>query len=272
MPLPIIMEYFILGLIQGLTEFLPVSSSGHLVFLQEIFHMENRLLVTLSLHAGTLLALVLFFKKDIQDLFRDSWGSLKARKKGTEKKEAAPRIIVYIFIITLITGIIGLGGKDFFENLFFRPRWVAIMLMITALILFSTRKFMKGERKFSALNIRDAVIMGLAQGISLIPGISRSGITIASLLWRGVDREAAFRLSFLASIPAILGALILEFSKLPGLSSSPNWGYLLFGLISAFVSGWIALVVLRKIIRRAQFPLFGYYCLAIALLGWLYFA
>lgn len=261
------MEYLILGLIQGLTEFLPVSSSGHLVILQGIFNMENRLLVTLSLHAGTLLALILFFKEGIKGLLRDSWKSLRAGRKGIQKKETAPRIIVYILIVTLITGLIGLGGKDFFENLFSRPRWAVAMLLVTALVLFSTRRFMKGERKFSELNIRDAGIMGLAQGISLIPGISRSGITIASLLWRGADREAAFRFSFLASIPAILGALILEFSRLPGLAS-PQIGYLLFGCVSAFVSGWIALVVLRKIIRWAKFPLFGYYCLAIALLGW----
>ncbi len=270
MPL-LIFEYLILGLIQGLTEFLPVSSSGHLVFLQEIFHMENRLLVSLSLHGGTLLALMLFFKRDIIAILRDCFKSLRAKKEGSQEKEAVPRIVTYIIIVTLITGFIGMGGRDFFERLFFQPRWVAIMLLVTAFVLFSTRKFMKGGRKFSELNIRDAVIMGLAQGISIIPGISRSGLTIASLLWKGVDKEAAFRFSFLASIPAILGALILELSKLPGLSP-PQIGYLFLGFISAFISGWIALVVLQKIIHRAQFPLFGYYCLVIALLGWLHFA
>ncbi len=266
----IIFEYLILGLIQGLTEFLPVSSSGHLVILQGIFNMENRLLVSVSLHAGTLLALVLFFKRDTIALLKDSLKLLKIGRRGFQKEETSPRIIAYILIVTLVTGLIGLGGRDFFERLFFQPRWAATMLIITALILFSTRSFMKGGRKFSELSIRDAGIMGLAQGISLIPGISRSGITIASLLWRGADREAAFRFSFLASIPAVLGALILEFSKLPGLSP-PQIGYLLLGCVSAFVSGWIALVVLRKIIQRAKLSLFGYYCLAIALLGWLYF-
>lgn len=267
----ILIEYLILGIVQGLTEFLPVSSSGHLVILQGIFDIENRVLVSVSLHAGTLLALVLFFKGDIVDLLRNSLKSSNPEIKGAPSKKIALRITVYILIVTLVTGIIGLGGKNFFEGLFSQPRWAAYMLLITALVLFSTKKFMKGERKFSELNLHDAWIMGLAQGISIIPGISRSGLTISALLWRGVDREAAFRFSFLASILAILGALILEISKLPGVSSE-QIGYLLFGFVTAFVSGLLALVVLRKLIRRARFSLFGYYCLAIALLAWLYFS
>ncbi|MCD5401586.1 undecaprenyl-diphosphate phosphatase, partial [candidate division NPL-UPA2 bacterium] len=119
----IIFEYLILGLIQGLTEFLPVSSSGHLVILQGIFNMENRLLVSVSLHAGTLLALVLFFKRDTIALLKDSLKLLKIGRRGFQKEETSPRIIAYILIVTLVTGLIGLGGRDFFERLFFQPRW-----------------------------------------------------------------------------------------------------------------------------------------------------
>ncbi|NOX97735.1 MAG: undecaprenyl-diphosphate phosphatase [Nitrospirae bacterium] len=263
----LLIQYIILGIVQGFTEFLPVSSSAHLVFLQAIFKIEeNHVLVSVSLHAGTLLALVLFFKRDTIGLLRDSLKLLKAGKK----KEVGPRIVYYILIVTLITGVIGLGGGNFFEDLFSQPRRAAVMLLVTALVLFSTKKFMKGKRKLSELNVHDAWIMGLVQGISIIPGISRSGITIASLLWRGVDRETAFKFSFLASIPAVLGALILEVHKLTSLSWGQA-GYLLVGLIIAFVSGLIALAVLQKIIQRAKFSLFGYYCLTIALLGWLYF-
>lgn len=269
MPSPII-EYLVLGIVQGLTEFLPVSSSGHLVILQEIFKIkEGPLLVSVSLHAGTLLALMLFFKRDSITLLSAPL-KLSSLEGRSQQRNVSLRVIVYILIVTLITGLIGLSGRDFFRDLFYRPRWAAAMLLVTALVLFSTKKFMKGKRGFSELNIHDAWIVGLTQGISIIPGISRSGLTIASLLWRNVDRETSFRFSFLASIPAILGALILEISKLSYLSRE-QIGYLLLGFVMAFVSGWIALATLRKIIRRARFPLFGYYCLAIALPAWLYF-
>ena len=268
----ILFEYLILGIVQGLTEFLPVSSSAHLVFLQRIFDVkENPVLVSIALHAGTLLALLLFFRRDIIALLINSLRPSSRGREGSRPKEMTPRIMVYLIVVSLITGVIGLTGKDFFESLFSQPRRAAVMLFITGLILLSTIKFMKGKRKFSELNFHDAWIMGLVQGLAIIPGISRSGITISSLLWRNIDGETAFRFSFLASIPAILGAMIIEVNKLPSLSREQA-GYLFFGFAIAFISGLIALIVLRKLIRQARFPLFGYYCLAVALLGWLYFS
>ncbi|OGX19457.1 MAG: hypothetical protein A3K54_04965, partial [Omnitrophica WOR_2 bacterium RBG_13_44_8] len=185
------LKYIILGIIQGVTEFLPVSSSGHLVIAEKLLGINEHLVaVSVILHLGTSLALVIFFFRDILNLLRNL------------------RLLSYIIIVTLITGIIGLSGKDFFERLFASPKLVAAALIITGIILLLTKKFMQAKR--NTLNLKDALVLGLTQGFAIIPGISRSGMTISTLLFRGLDREVSFRFAFLASIPAVFGAAILE--------------------------------------------------------------
>ncbi|MFA5355882.1 MAG: undecaprenyl-diphosphate phosphatase [Candidatus Omnitrophota bacterium] len=238
------LKYAILGIIQGITEFLPVSSSGHLVIAQKLFGMNEQVLaVSVILHLGTLLAIIIFFFKDILILLRDF------------------KLILYVAVVTLATGVIGISGKDLFEGLFSSPRLVAAALIVTGIILILARKFM--EKKRDTLNIKDSFILGIAQGLAIVPGISRSGATISTLLFRGVNRQTAFRFSFLASIPAVLGAVILEAKDIQA-ACGIGAGNLVIGFIFSLVSGLLSLGILKKALDKAKLHYFGYYCIIIA--------
>jgi len=240
------LKYIILGIIQGITEFFPVSSSGHLVIAQKFLGVtEQAVVVSVVLHLGTSLALVIFFFKDILNLLRNI------------------RLLSYIIIVTLVTGVIGVSGKGFFERLFNSPRLVAVALIVTGIILILTKKFMKTKR--SALNIKDALTLGITQGFAIIPGISRSGITISTLLFRGIDRETSFRFSFLASIPAVFGAAILE-AKDISLACNMDAGNLIIGFIFSLLTGILSLRILKIILGKAKLYYFGYYCIIIAII------
>lgn len=244
------LKYIILGIIQGITEFLPVSSSGHLVIVQKLIGVtQQAVVISIVLHLGTSLALIIFFFNDILNLLRNI------------------RLLSYIIIVTVVTGIIGVSGKDFFEKLFNSPRLVAMALIVTGTILILTKKFMQAKR--SALNIKDAFTLGLTQGFAIIPGISRSGITISTLLFRGLDRETSFRFSFLASIPAIFGAAILE-AKDISLTSNMQVGNLIIGFIFSLLTGILSLRILKIILVKAKLHYFGYYCIIIAIITLLF--
>lgn len=247
-----VIKYIALGVIQGLTEFLPLSSSAHLVIFQELFQMQKEqiLLYNIVLHAGSLLALVVFLSKDIKHLLQK-------------------KVLFYICLATALTAVVVILGKGFFESLFLSSRNLAAPLLITGIILLFTSKFTKGKRAMGNLKITDAFWLGIAQGLSVIPGLSRSGITIATLLFRNVERETAFKFSFLSSIPAILGALIFKINELSQISFF-EYGPLLCGFFASFLSGLLALKILFTLIRQARLYLFGYYCVALSLfLFWL---
>lgn len=241
------LEYIMLGIVQGLTEFFPVSSSAHLVFIQNVLGINrNELLISVVLHLGTVMALVIFFFKDILRLLR----SLK--------------LAGLVLMVTLITGIIGIIAKDFFEGLFRSVKLIALALMLTGIILIITRKFLSSKRK--ELNFKDAIMLGLFQAIAIIPGISRSGITISALLFRQIDRETAFKFSFLVSIPAVLGAVILEAKDISA-ACKVNFGNLSAGFIFSLLTGLFSLWVLKLVLRKAKLHYFGYYCIAIAIIA-----
>lgn len=242
-----LIKYIVLGFIQGLTEFLPVSSSGHLVIFQHWFRMAGQgLMLDVVLHCGTLLAIIIFFRQDIKGLLK------------------SPPLWKYVIITTMVTGGIAILGKSFFEGLFTSARAAGLGLFTTAVILFSTQRCMKGERLRPDFNIKDALVVGLFQGIAIVPGISRSAATISSQLWRGIEKETAFRYSFLISIPAILGALFMEGAHLKHISGLDSLG-LWLGFLTALLTGLASLKILRLVIQKAKFSLFGYYCLFIGL-------
>ncbi len=244
------LQYILLGIIQGLTEFFPVSSSAHLVIAQKVLGIYGEgLIISIVLHLGTILALLVFFFKDILALFRNI------------------KLLFLILIVTVITGAIGISGKDFFEGLFSSVKFSAIALIVTGIILFFASKFMNGKRNNP--NIKDAIILGFTQAIAIIPGISRSGITVSTLLFRGMNKEESFRFSFLASIPAVLGAVLLE-AKGIDLSMKVNTANFAVGLTASFISGLFALFIFKKIISRAKLHYFGYYCIIIAILTLLF--
>lgn len=265
-------KLLILGVVQGLTEFLPVSSSGHLVILEKFFGIDkNQLILGVIFHFGTLLSLLVFFYKEIIKIISDFLGGLQLNFQKKSAKAAWQgsenfRLAVYILVVTAITGIIGIFGKDFFETLFNSVRTVSIALCATALILFKTKKYAKGDRGAKDLSFKDSLILGLSQGIAIIPGISRSGITISALMFRGIAREEAFRISFLASIPAVLGALLISLPEMGSVFVQYNFIYIFAGFMVSFLTGLLALKILKEIIKRASLVGFGYYCFFVVLL------
>ena len=261
-----------LGILQGLTEFLPVSSSGHLVMGQNFFGIsEPALSFDISLHMGTLLAVAVVFFSDIKamvlslgELFKkgSSWGSVKTLLKENNDVKFAALIIVG----SVPTAVLGLMLKDYVHALFSSLVLVGLMLMVTGTFLWFTKRVTGQGKKIEEFGFGTALFIGLCQGIAVIPGISRSGATIAAGLFAGLERETAARYSFLLSIPAIVGAEILSlrdsFASGAVVDSVTIWGTL-----AAFVAGLLALVVLLRIVRKGRLYLFAPYCWAIGLIA-----
>ncbi|MFH1347475.1 MAG: undecaprenyl-diphosphate phosphatase, partial [Candidatus Margulisiibacteriota bacterium] len=235
------MKYLLLGIIQGLTEFLPVSSSGHLVIFQTLFKMPDSIAFDVIVHLATGLAVVVYFWKDIIRLFT------------SERK-----MLWLIAVGTVFTGILGLGFKDFFESLFSSVVAVGGFLILTGIIIILGEWIGKGKRGLKEMNVWDAVIVGLAQGCAIAPGLSRSGTTISASLGRNIDRTLAARFSFLLSVPAILGAGLVQ-SKAIVVAGTIGIGLgpLILGFIAAFISGWIAIKIFMNIIQRMPIRVFA---------------
>ncbi len=255
-----LLQAILLGVVQGLTEFLPVSSSGHLVFFQSFFGMEEpQLFFVVMLHFGTLLAVVVYFRRELSGIIRGIGSMVTGKKKNKEEM----KLLFWILLATLPTGFMGLLLKDWLESLFSKPNIVGGMLLITGSTLYLTR-WIKGEgRLLEKMKWTDAILIGVAQGIAIIPGISRSGATISMGLFCGLNRELAGKFSFLLSIPAILGAMLLEFR---GASLNNNLLPILIGTAVAFGVGFFSLNFLMKIIKFGKVANFSYYCWGIGLL------
>jgi len=255
-----ILQAIFLGIVQGLTEFLPVSSSGHLVFFQSMLGMEGpQLFFDVMLHLGTLLAVVVYFRSDIYMIIKGIGSLLKGRKQGQE----GTRLLLWIIVATIPTGLMGILFKDWFESLFSKPKVVGMMLLITGLVLFLTRWAKKEGKPIEKMNWLDSIIIGIAQGIAIIPGISRSGATISTGLFCGLNRELSGKFSFLLSIPAILGATFLESQKI---ESSLEVQTGLLGMTVAFLVGIFSLTLLIKIIKMGKIFNFSYYCCGMGIL------
>ncbi len=248
-----------LGVVQGLTEFFPVSSSGHLVFFQSLFGLKDPpIFFDVLLHLGTLLAVVVFFRDDILKI-------LEAVKEGlTGKKESSSgrKLLIWIIVSSIPTGIMGFLFKDWFESIFASPKLVGGMLLVTGMVLWLTRLVRGKERGLGKMNWKDALLIGIGQGVAIIPGISRSGATISTGLFCGLDRELSGKFSFLLSIPAILGATVLEFRKI---ESPSEIVVSLLGTGIAFCVGLLALRLLMPVIRQGRLFRFAYYCWAVGL-------
>ncbi|MCD6595009.1 undecaprenyl-diphosphate phosphatase [bacterium] len=247
----------ILAIIQGIAEFLPISSSGHLVLGKALLNFnEPGATMEVFLHFGTLLSILVFYRKRIYDLLKTIF---KGRFKTPDGKE-----FWLIIWASIPAGIIGFIGNDFFESLFSSTKLVSITLMITGLFLISTYWAKnKGERKFNLLN---AIIIGIAQAFAIIPGISRSGATITVALWMNIDSKRAAEFSFLLAIPALFGAMLLKTMELfkSHISIEPA---LFIGVIISAVVGYFSLTMLIPILRKGKFWIFGIYCLALGIVG-----
>lgn len=259
-------RFILLGLVQGITEFFPVSSSGHLVILQHILEIDkNVVFLDVVLHLGTLFSLVIFFRRDIFVLFSNFFVAIydivfRRRMSYVLRYDDKFKLCIHIVVITVITGFIAIAGKDFFEKQFETINTVILCLFIMSLILFLTKNFIHGQRRLRHISLKDSILFGLVQSLAIMPGISRSGITISMLLFRNLDKESAFKLSFLASIPIILGAFILKFKETQGIIRDIPLLYLTSGFLFAFMSGLVALYILRMILKQKNFYKFSYYC------------
>lgn len=254
----------LLGLLQGLTEFLPVSSSGHLVLAQNLLGLaEPEILFDVVLHLGTLIAVLIVFRREIKGLIEEFFWAVAHLRSGPAIRDAWRervrfRLIGLIVIGSVPTGLMGLLFKDFFEAMFASVIGVGVALLITGFFLFLTRFSQPPARSVKAFRVSDALLIGLAQGLAITPGISRSGATISTGLFLGLERELAARYSFLMFIPAILGALVLELRHAqPG---AFGWLEMGVGFLTALLAGLLALMVLLKMVRGGRLHYFAYYC------------
>ncbi|MBN1548644.1 MAG: undecaprenyl-diphosphate phosphatase [Syntrophaceae bacterium] len=251
----------VLGIVQGLTELLPVSSSAHLVIAQSYmpgFHQPG-VLFDAVLHLGTLTAVVFFFRTDLVEMAFSLALLFKKHPGLTEKQRSLCKLFFLIIVSTVVTGIIGITFQEQIELLFASLRIAASMLFVTGLLLFLSDRVRIDRKKESSLSIFDAVIIGLAQGIALVPGISRSGATITCGIFLGLSRETAARYSFIMSIPAILGAVILQFPHFSVISGADFLLYLA-GFMASLVTGFFSLKLLYYFIKKATLRFFAYYC------------
>lgn len=249
-------EAALLGLIQGLTEFLPVSSSGHLVLFQDLLGLnEPGVTLEVLLHFGTLLSVFFVFGKDFIALFKFFHDQYQRH------------FLIMLILGVLVTGILGLMFGNYIELLFSSTLVVGFMLLITGLIITLIKILPHGQKSIADMKPIDAVLIGLLQAFAIIPGISRSGTTILTALWRGLDRGAAVRFSFMLSAPVILGATLVEAKELltTGLESAMLLNYLA-GTFVAFFSGVFAIKLFIKMLSGSKFHYFAYYCWVIGLI------
>ncbi len=262
-------EAVILGIVQGLTEFLPVSSSGHLVLFQSLMGFEEpELLFNICLHVGTLLAVVWVFFPQIMEASKGLFRLLAAVPSGKMAMATVwatdqhARMAVLIIVGTIPTGFIGLGFHKISGQLFASPALAGAMLLITGFLLWATRYVGDTGKSLSSMGPVKALAIGTVQGLAILPGISRSGSTISIALFLGVDREVAARFSFLLSIPAIVAALILELADAGGTSTVPVSMLVTGGIVSA-LTGLAALKWLLAIVRKGSLWWFAPYCWAV---------
>ena len=262
-----------LGVLQGLTEFLPISSSGHLVILQHFLGFRNpQVSFDLALHLGTLGAVIVVYRQTLWELVKSGVSVLIKPDFyrcpiRTVLDTPDLKLIWFILVGSIPTGLIGFLFQDQLESLFNRPEWVALMLIVTGLILQLPR--LRKQNNNQALKAWHTPLIGLVQGMAIIPGISRSGSTISLALLLGTSPETAAKYSFLLAIPAILGAVILKLKDFTAILISPT--NMAVSVMTSFVIGWLALRFLLSILNQGKLSVFSYYCLIIGLLtfAWL---
>ena len=252
-----------LGILQGLTEFLPISSSAHLILLPWFFHWNNPLVDSLTfdvaLHAGTLLAILWYFWRDWFELFGGFFRIL-ARRRVEDFQE---RLIVYIVLSTIPAAVAGFLLEKMIEGSFRNPALIVFPLIVISFLMIYAERRPHLSHPLDKLTLKDSLIIGCAQALALLPGVSRSGITITTGLLRGYGRETATRFSFLLSTPAIAGAAILHLGHLPKEMAS-EWPIFAVGFASSGFVGYLAIAFLMRYLRQHTLIVFAGYRLALA--------
>lgn len=290
-----LLQAILMGLIQGLTEFLPVSSSGHLALFKILFGVETDtgMLYDVLLHIGTLIAICVVYYRDIAKMIAEGLGILRDACvnvviffRNRLKKETEPyrrvvnssyrKFAMLLIVSTIPTGVIGYFGRDVVDmasEILIVP---GICLVVTSILLFIADHVKDGGKLPKQVTYTDAFTVGIAQGIATLPGLSRSGTTITACLLTGYQRNFAVKYSFLMSIPAILGALVLQLKDFSGLKvSGAEIAYYIVGMLIAAVVGYICIKTMLVIVRKKKFTVFAIYCLivgAISIGGYFYMA
>lgn len=273
-----LIQAILMGIIQGLSEFLPISSSAHLVFTSnfyktfkniEIAHSTQEIFLDIMLHLGTLIAVLIYFRKDIIAIIKAVYEGIKTKNYATEDFKTG----IYIILGTLITVLIAYPLSIVAEKLVFRPEIVGLILVLTGFILLLSEFLAKRRTEKVPVTLRNSVLMAIAQGLAALPGFSRSGLTIATGLLSGNDRTTAARYSFLLSIPIILGAsmfypfLEIDLKEI----ATYNWTAIIAGTIVSGVVGYLCIKYFMKFLSKFSLAVFGYYCLVMGIFAFLFF-
>ena len=259
-----IFQALLLGILQGATEFLPISSSGHLVLVPWLLNWQKPgLTFDTIVHLGTLVAVVIYFRRDIWRIFIGLLATLRERSLVNDDG----RLGWLIALGSVPAAVIGFLLEDFFEALFGAPLIVSCLLLVTGLILFLSERASKRDRSLTAIGVKDSLLIGLAQAGAIAPGISRSGATIAAGLGLNVNREAAARFSFLLALPIILGAGLFKLKDTLEIGISGGEATVLVaGFLAAAISGYACIYFLLAYVRRHSLYIFAWYCWAFGLL------
>ena len=263
-------QAILMGIVQGLSEFLPISSSAHLVFTSNFYKVMKNIPIVQSsneevffdimVHLGTLIAVLIFFRKDIMNILKAMWHALK--NKDWSDKEA--KLGLYICVGTIITIVLALPINEIAEKLVYRPAIVGGLLFITGFtLLYSEYKSKKLEKKTDNVDLKTSILIGLAQGLAALPGFSRSGWTIATGLFCGLDRITSARYSFLLSIPIILGAsMVYPLVKIDVAEAvGYNWSAIIAGTVVSGITGYLCIKYFMRFISKFSLAIFGYYCI-----------
>lgn len=260
----------LMGLLQGVAEFLPISSSGHLALFQHFFAMEDyestQLFFTVMLHFGTLVSIVVYYWRDVADMVREFFGffaglfSKKSRQSGVGAPVPARRLVLLIIVATLPLALV-LPVKKWVESAAGSVTFVSLALIATGFLLFFSDRLGRGRKTARTATVLDAALVGVAQGLGTLPGVSRSGATISAGLLRGFERTFAVRFSFLMSLPAVLGATLLELKDAVEAGLDPAiLPYCLVGVLVAAVVGYFAIRLVNLLADRGKFGAFAWYC------------
>ena len=264
-------QALLLGILQGLTEFLPISSSAHLILFPWFFNWDNPLIDSLTfdvaLHAGTLVAILWYFRKDWVEMIA-GFSRVLVRRRMDNFQE---KLVVYIILSTIPAAIVGVLLEKTIESTFRNPGLIVFPLIIVSLLMTFAEKYSQRIHPLPRLTLKDSLIIGFAQALALLPGVSRSGITITAGLLRGYERGAVTRFSFLLSTPAIAGATILHLGHLPRVVAA-EWEIFAIGFASSGIIGYLAIAFLMRYLRQHTLNVFAGYrlILAAAVIFWIF--
>lgn len=274
-----LIQSILMGIVQGLSEFLPISSSAHLVFTSNFYKVfkgieiaqesNQEVFLDIMLHLGTLVAVLIFFRKDLWIILKALYLGIKEKKYDNQDFKTG----IYIFIGTIITVFIAYPLNEVAGSLVFKPAVVGLLLIFTGILLLASEKLAGKIAEKKSVNMKNSVMMAIAQGLAALPGFSRSGLTIATGLLSGMDRTTAAKYSFLLSIPIILGASMLyPLIKLDIAEVlTYNWIAIVAGTVVSGVVGYLCIKYFMKFLSKFSLAVFGYYCLIMGIFAFIFF-